>query len=297
MKKWFCSVAGLSLAVAGSLAAYAQAPAVSPVSPPNILNIETINIKPYADGPYDKVASEYPAVSQQLKDPTHLLAMEALTGAPRAIYLSGYDSFEALQKSEEWLGGDAATDAKFDALDAREALYISEVHHTLWHYRPDLSNNVAAADIPHSHYWEVIVFHMRPGHDEQFEEMTKLYRDANLKSGQNIPWSSYEGMMGVTDAYLVLIPMSSLKDEDSGLAHKKDFGAALGEEGRNKLNKLSEQNVVSVEDNLWLVNPEWSYVEKSWIDADPHYWAYEPAAKPAHKSAEAAHAPKAAPAQ
>ena len=294
MKKWFCSVAGLSLAVAGSLAAYAQAPAVSP---PNILNIETINIKPYADGPFDKVASEYPAVSQQLKDPTHLLAMEALTGAPRAIYLSGYDSFEALQKSEEWLGGDAATDAKFDALDAREALYISEVHHTLWHYRPDLSNNVAAADIPHSHYWEVIVFHMRPGHDEQFEEMTKLYRDANLKSGQNIPWSSYEGMMGVTDAYLVLIPMSSLKDEDSGLAHKKDFGAALGEEGRNKLNKLSEQNVVSVEDNLWLVNPEWSYVEKSWIDADPHYWAYEPAAKPAHKSAEAAHAPKAAPAQ
>ena len=294
MKKWFCSVAGLSLAVAGSLAAYAQAPAVSP---PNILNIETINIKPYADGPFDKVASEYPAVSQQLKDPTHLLAMESLTGAPRAIYLSGYDSFEALQKSEEWLGGDAATDAKFDALDAREALYISEVHHTLWHYRPDLSNNVAAADIPHSHYWEVIVFHMRPGHDEQFEEMTKLYRDANLKSGQNIPWSSYEGMMGVTDAYLVLIPMSSLKDEDSGLAHKKDFGAALGEEGRNKLNKLSEQNVVSVEDNLWLVNPEWSYVEKSWIDADPHYWAYEPAAKPAHKSAEAAHAPKAAPAQ
>ena len=297
MKKWFCSVAGLSLAVAGSLAAYAQAPAVSPVSPPNILNIETINIKPYADGPFDKVASEYPAVSQQLKDPTHLLAMESLTGAPRAIYLSGYDSFEALQKSEEWLGGDAATDAKFDALDAREAPYISEVHHTIWHYRPDLSNNVAAADIPHSHYWEVIVFHMRPGHDEQFEEMTKLYRDANLKSGQNIPWSSYEGMMGVTDAYLVLIPMSSLKDEDSGLAHKKDFGAALGEEGRNKLNKLSEQNVVSVEDNLWLVNPEWSYVEKSWIDADPHYWAYEPAAKPAHKSAEAAHAPTAAPAQ
>jgi hypothetical protein len=296
MKKWFCSVAGLSLAVAGSLAAYAQAPAVSPVSPPNILNIETINIKPYADGPFDKVASEYPAVSQQLKDPTHLLAMEALTGAPRAIYLSGYDSFEALQKSEEWLGGDAATDAKFDALDAREAPYISEVHHTIWHYRPDLSNNVAAADIPHSHYWEVIVFHMRPGHDEQFEEMTKLYRDANLKSGQNIPWSSYEGMMGVTDAYLVLIPMSSLKDEDSGLAHKKDFGAALGEEGRNKLNKLSEQNVVSVEDNLWLVNPEWSYVEKSWIDADPHYWAYEPAAKPAHKSAEAALAPMAAPA-
>ena len=295
MKKWFCSVAGLSLALTGSLAALAQAPAVPP---PNILNIETVNIKPYTDGPFDKVASEYPGLSKELKDPTHVLAMEALTGAPRAIFLSGFDSFEALQKNEEWLPGDAATDAKFDALDAREAPYISEVHHTIWHYLPDLSNNVAAADIPHSHYWEVIVFHMRPGHTEQFAEMTKLYRDADLKSGQNVPWSTYEGMLGVTDSYLVLIPMTSLKDEDAGLAHKRDFGAALGDDGRRRLNKLSEENVASVEDNLWMVNPEWSYVEKSWIDADPQYWGYEPPAKHAPKpAAGAASAPKDPPSQ
>ena len=255
MKKWLCSIAGLSLALAGSLAAQAQTPAVPP---PNILNIQTDNIKPYEDGPYDKFASEYPALSKQLKDPTHVLGMEALTGSPRAIYLSGYDSFEALQKNEEWLLGDAATDAKFDALDAREAPYLSEVHYTIWHYRPDLSNNVAGADIPHSHYWEVIIFHMRSGHNEQFEEMTKLYRDANLKIGQNIPWATYEGLMGVTDAYLVLVPMASLKDEDTALAHEKDFGAALGDEGKAQMNKLSEESVASVEDNIWMVIPEWS---------------------------------------
>jgi hypothetical protein len=291
MKKWFCSVAGLSLALAGSLAVHAQTP---PVPPPNILDVEMINLKPDLDGPYDKVASEYPALSEQLKDPTHVLAMEALTGTPRAIYLSGYDSFEALQKSEEWLIGDAATDAKFDAQDAREAPYISEVHHTIWHYRPDLSNNVTGADIPHSHYWEVMIFHMRSGHAEQFEELTKLYRDANLKIGQNTPWSTYEGMMGVTDAYLVLVPMTSLKDEDTALAHKKQFGAALGDEGKRRINKLSEENVTSVEDNLWMVNPEWSYVEKSWIESDPQYWSSEPAARPAPKHATGATpAPKA----
>jgi len=291
MKKWLCSVAGLSFALAGWPAAFAQTAAVPP---PNILNIETINIKPYADGPYDKVASEYPALSQELKDPMHFVAMEALTGSPRALYLSGHDSYEALQKNEEWLLGDAATNAKFDALDAREAPYISEVHYTIWHYRPDLSNNVAGADIPHSHYWEVIVFHMRSGHVEQFEELTKLYRDASLKSGQNVPWATYEGLTGVTNAYLVLVPMTSLKDKDTGLAHKKDFGAALGDEGRGRMNKLSEENVASVEDNIWMVNPEWSYVEKSWIEDDPQYWAPEPGAKPARKPG-AAHAPKAPP--
>ena len=270
MKKWLCSVAGLSLALAGSVAAPAQTPAVPP---PNVLNIETVNIKPYADGSYDKVASEYPALSQQLKDPTHVLAMEALSGSPRAIYLSGFDSLEALQKNEEWLPGDPAADAKLEALDARQAAHISEVHHTIWHYRPDLSNNVAAADIPHSHYWETVVFHMRPGHVAQFDELTKLYRDANLKIGQNVPWATYEGLAGVTDAYLVLVPMTSLKDLDTGLAHRRDFGAALGEEGGVRMSKLSGESVASVEDNLWMVNPEWSYVEKSWIEADPKYWA------------------------
>jgi hypothetical protein len=293
MKKWLCSVAGLSLALAGSLAALAQTPAVPP---PNILDIETINIKPDMDGPYDKIASEYPDLSEQLKDPTHLLGMEALTGSPRAIYLAGFDSFEAFERSEEWLTGNAATDAKFDAMDAREAAYISEEHHTLWHYRSDLSNNVTGADIPHSHYWEVIIFHMRSGHDEQFKELTELYRDAYLKSGQNIPWSSYEGMMGVTDAYLILVPMKSLKDEDAGLAHQKDFDAALGDEGKKRMSKLSEESVASVEDNLWMVDPDWSYVDKSWVDADPQYWGGEPAAKPAHKpAAGAAPAPKVSP--
>ena len=288
MKKWLCSVAGLSLALAGSLAAQAQTP---PVPPPNILNIETNNIKPYQDGPYDKVASQYPALSQQLKDPTHFVVMQALTGSPRAIYLYGYDSYEALQKNEEWELGNAAIDAKFDALDTRQAPNVSEIRYTIWHYRSDLSNNVAGADIPHSHYWEVIIFHMHTGHVDQFVELTKLYRDASLKSGQNVPWATYQGLMGVTDSYLVLVPMTSLKDVDTGLAHKKDFGAALGDEGRRRMNKLSEESVASVEDNIWMVNPEWSYVERSWIDADPQYWAPERAAKHAPK-----HAPGAAPA-
>jgi hypothetical protein len=55
--------------------------------------------------------------------------------------------------------------------------------------------------------------------------------------------------------------------------------------------------VASIEDNIWMVNPEWSYVEKSWIEADPQYWGLEPSAKPARKhAAGAAHAPKVPPA-
>jgi len=37
----------------------------------------------------------------------------------------------------------------------------------------------------------------------------------------------------------------------------------LGADGLGRLNKLTGESVTSVEDNLWMVNPEWSYVHKS----------------------------------
>jgi hypothetical protein len=92
-----------------------------------------------------------------------------------------------------------------------------------------------------------------------------------------------------------LVPMKSLKDEDTGLVHKKDFGAALGDAGRGRLNQLSQESVASVEDTLWMVNPEWSYVEKSWIDADPGFWSPGPSAKTAPSSARTTPAPRVRP--
>ena len=295
MKKLLCSIAGLSFALAGSLAARAQTPAAPP--PPNLLNIETDNVKAYEMVPYNKVADEYPALSARYKQPTDYLAMDSITGAPRALYLFDYDSYETMQKQTETFVGNARAKDAFDALDAREAPYTSEVHNVIWHYRQDLSNNVAGADLPHSHYWEVVIFHMKSGHDSQFDELTKLYREANLKIGQNIPWATYEALQGAQDAYLVLVPMTSLKDEDTGLSHMKAFGEALGEEGMQRMDRLSSEGVAGVEDNLYVVRPEASYIEKAWVDADPGYWAPKPAMKPAPKpAAGAAPAPKAEPA-
>jgi hypothetical protein len=283
------AVLGLSLALVGAVVARAQAPKASP---PNILYIETDNIKPYQTAPYDKVAAEYPSVSEQFKQTTHYRAMEAMTGAPRADYFFGYDSYEAFQKDIETTMGHAALKARFEALDARESPYVAEVHNTLWHYRPDLSNNVDGADIPHSHYYELIIFHMRSGHDEAFEDLTKLYRDANVKSGQNTPWAAFEALSGAQDAFLVGVPMTSLKDEDAGLTKESDFMAAMGDEGMKKMSHLTEEGVAGMEDNIWMVNPEASYVRPEWVAADPKYWTHKPAAKPAARPAGAAAAPQ-----
>lgn len=43
------------------------------------------------------------------------------------------------------------------------------------------------------------------------------------------------------------------------------------DEGTNRMNELSKENVASVKDYLRMVNSDWCFVEKSRVNADPQY--------------------------
>jgi hypothetical protein len=282
------ALAAISLAFAASATVRAQAANTAPSmasssmsampAPPNILTIETDDIKPYNTTPYDKVAAEYVAEARTAKLPGSAIAMEAMSGANRAQYLFAYDSFDDMQKQEDVVMKEASVTAAFAHLDTLEAPYTTEVHNVIWHYRDDLSNNAAAADVLHCRFWETITFHIKPGHDEQFEAVAKMYRDAYAKIGVNLSWATYESEMGATDTYLILLPMKSLKEEDDDLARQKTVIGAFGDEGMHKLEETARDAYASIEDTLWEVNPKTSYIPKEWIAANPDFWAPKPAA-------------------
>jgi hypothetical protein len=300
------ALAAISLAFAASATLHAQSTAPAPAmatgqmsgampdkmssmpGPPNILMIETDNIKPYDTTPYDKVAAMYIGPAKKANLPGTVIAMEALSGATRAQYLFAYDSFAEMEKDNDMVMNNASLSATFAGLDALEAGYTSEVHNVIWHYREDLSNNAATADIPHCIFWETITFHIKPGFDEQFEATAKMYRDVYTKIGANVPWATYESEMGATDTYMVILPMKSLKDEDDAITRQKPVMEAFGDEGMHQLEETARNAYASVDDTLWQVNPKTSYVTKDMIAANPDFWAPKmmaPMAKPAMKPA------------
>ena len=278
MNRCFTALAALSLALTASATLGAQTPAAAPdkmaamPKPPNILLIETDNIKAYNTTPYDKVAEEYVTAARKANLPGIVIAMEAMSGATRAQYLFAYDSFADMQKQNDDMMKNASVTATFAHLDSLEAQYTTEVHQTIWHYRDDLSNNTPA-DIAHCTYWETIVFHIKPGHDSQFEALIKTVQATYAKIGANISWATFESEMGATDTYNIIVPMKSLKDEDDALARDKTFAAALGADGQNQMDKVASESYLSVEDTLWQVNPKTSYVPKEMIAANPDFWA------------------------
>ena len=67
--------------------------------PPKVLTISREYTKPGKSGtPHEKTESAFVQAMARAKWPTHYLAVESLSGKSRALFLTGYDSFDAWEK-------------------------------------------------------------------------------------------------------------------------------------------------------------------------------------------------------
>ena len=86
-----------AMALAGAASAIAQAQSTTP--PPKVLVVTREFVKPGKTGmPHQKTESAFVQAMARAKWPTHYFAMTSLSGESRALFLVGYDSFDAWEK-------------------------------------------------------------------------------------------------------------------------------------------------------------------------------------------------------
>jgi hypothetical protein len=152
-------------------------------------------------------------------------------------------------------------------------------------YDEDLSYH-PHGDIGHARYFEITLFHVKPGHRHDWHELAKMVKDANEKAGTSAHWAAYEVVYGAADGtFLLLSSDKSMADIDQGFAESKKFAEAMGgAEGMEKLDKLYGETIDHSETQLLAINPKQSYADESWIKADQDFWkpkAAKAEAKPA----------------
>jgi hypothetical protein len=72
-----------------------------------------------------------------------------------------------------------------------------------------------------------------------------------------------------------------MKEMDEMPTRQKAMAEAMGADRLQSLMKGTGDTFVSIETNLFAVNPRMSYVSKDVEDAAPEFWRPKPAAKPA----------------
>jgi hypothetical protein len=121
-------------------------------------------------------------------------------------------------------------------------------------------------------YFEISVFHVRPGHEKDWDDLVKLV----LKGYEQIPdvhWATYQAVYGQAGGtYVVFTPMKSAAEIDRAFGQGKQFEAAMGADGMKKLGELSAAAIESSQTNLFAFNPRMSYVSEAFVKADPDFW-------------------------
>lgn len=273
-----------TLAAGGAFAQEDQSKTATP--PPKVLAVFREFLKPGKNGSmHEKSESVYVQALRRAKWPTHYFSVDSLSGKTRSLFLTGYDSFEAWEKDVQATQNNAALSAALNRATVADGDLLSETDSSAWVFNPDHSLN-PDVEVAHMRYMDIEVFHVKPGHDGDFDELLKLV----IAAYQKVPeshWAAYDNVYGASsDTHAFFVLMKSASEIDHNLATNKDFVAAMGDANMKKLADLTATAIESSEDNLFVFNPAMSYAPDEWIKADPDFWKPKSSAAPAKKAAE-----------
>jgi hypothetical protein len=284
---------GLMLGTCLLVSAVAAAQEQADMSPPKILTVIREWTKPGRNGmSHEKTESAFVQAMSRAKSPTHYLAVDSVSGKPRSLFFTGFESFEAWEKDVRSTEKNATLSTALDRANVADGELLAATDQAVLMLRPELSFRTEV-DIPHMRYFEISHIHLHPGHDKDWEDMAKLYQRGCEKMPE-CHWAMYQVVYGLEDdSYIIFNPMKSATEIDHTFAQEKTFSDTLGEDGMAKLAELTRAAVESSETNLFVFNPRMSYPSEQWIKADPEFWkpkammseSKKPSSKPAEKPA------------
>jgi len=284
MKRFSPFVLCLSIAVAGSALASAQ----DMSSDFKVLQITREYTKPYKNGmAHDKTESAFVQAMTKSKIPAYYVGLTSMSGKQRSLFLTIYGSFAEWEKDNKLVDKNAALNAELEHDSIVDGELLDSIDSLVYTYDKELSYK-SHPNLIGARYMEIAVYHLKPGHHEDWIKLGKIVRDAHEKAGTSAHWSMYEIAYGAPDGeYIALSSDKSLADIDTGFAEDKNFQTALGEHGMKELRELYAATVESSRTELFSINPKMSYVPEEWIKADGDFWKPKPAVAPPAKPAAA----------
>jgi hypothetical protein len=246
------------------------------INSPKVLVITREFTKPGKDGsPHQKTEGAFVHAMAQYKATDHYYAVTSLSGPSRALFLSSYPSFAALEAERKSVDSNAPLAAALDSANIADGDLLSSTESSMWVQREDLSLNPGfrvGARIE-----EITQFRIKPGHFKEWEDLVKLVLDGYKKGIPDAHWGAYEEAYGTPGGgFLIITTMKSAAEIDANFAAGKKFEDAMGEDGMKKMALLEASCVESEQTNLFRIDPKMSYPTDEMVQADPGFWKAKP---------------------
>ena len=295
MNRFSRTLLAMSLGVSCSCIVAAQEKSAGSSSIPRVLQITREFTKPGKAGMmHDKAESAFVQAMSRAKSPTHYIGMTSLSGKPRALFLTQFESFDAWEKDNQAVEKNAALSAALDRASMADGELLDSIDQGVFVFNEELSLR-PRPDLSQMRYLDISAYHVRPGHNKDWTEIVKMVKNAYEKAVPEAHWGVFAQFYGGEGGtYLVLTARKSLTEIDRSFLDTKQFRATMGEDGMKKLDELVAVSIESSLHNLFAFNPRMSYVADEWIKNDD-FWKPKAAAMPAAAAKSATEDKKAKP--
>lgn len=256
------------LLAAASLSAIAQTQSV----PPALLQIYRDPVKPSRMAEYSRIESEA-ALACARAGTWPYLAAQTMTGPQEVWFISGFDSYEAMEHSAEPVARNAALTAERNRLLEAKANLVEQPRAVFAHYRDDLSGNAPLVQ-PRTRFFTVTLVTVHPGHERDFEEIHRALRAARQRAGTVDNRVVYQIASGMPrNTYLIFSAHRSLQNAGVALDPAVDeYAVDVDDSTRNRLDEYTRVSVQSSETWLFSVSAAMSNPAGEWIADDPQFW-------------------------
>ena len=244
-----------------------------PTSQPNLIQITREEVKTGHNAMHSAFEAGWPAAYAKAKSPYYYLAMVSITGPNEAWYVSPFPSHAAIGESMKFESDNQALSADLARLQKGDADHINSVRTIHAAARPDLSYG-AFPDMGLTRYWEITTFRVRPGYEEAFANVAKMYAGAAKRAAPNMSWRTYEVMAGIPGpTFLIFSSVQSFADFDRGMQEGMAIGKAFTPEEQQMMEKFGTSGLINAETQRFRLDPVQSYVDAATKAKDPKFWS------------------------
>lgn len=244
--------------------------------PPTILQIYRDPVKPSKMAEYARIESEAAQACARASTWPYL-AIQSITGPQEVWFISGFDSYVAMEGSAEPFARNASLSAELNRLLEAKANLVAEPRAVYAHYRDDLSSNTGLVQ-PRTRFFTVTLVTVRPGHEREFEDIHRTLKSARQRAGTMDNRAIYQVVSGMPrNIYLIFSAHRSLQNAGVALDPAgDDYSTDVDDSTRNRLDDYTRLSVQSSETWLFSVSPAMSNPAGEWIVDDPEFWRTSP---------------------
>lgn len=225
-----------------------------------ILLMAHARVKPALGALYESNERAVAKLYAKAKAPVRYVGAHAQSGPTETVFFDLFDSFADVERTGQALAQRTDIQAQSVPLEAKKATYLSAETAVIARYNSGLSYH-AQDDLGRMRSVEVVAFHVRTGHERDWEEIGRLYHGAAARANVDTHCLVYDAVAGApSGTHFVMRVYRSLGIVDSGVALAEAFGGALGPEGARRVEELSAAAIEESRTDIYGFDPLISYL-------------------------------------